>query len=142
MFDRLSQWWHAPEPSPPLSPTAMVRHGSRGLVKLLPLYGLVVVWQYTLTGRPGVVLALGGGVALLLAVSAGVLGALERKYRAAVAFGLTIAVLGQLGPFVTELGGLPEYVATASLVLVVVCALGAILGYAEVRRLQTTAVER
>lgn len=116
------------------------RHVSRGVVKLLPVYALVGGWQYVAVGPAGVVFVLGSGVALLLALLAGILGALTRQYVAAVTFGLTIAVLGQLGPFVTGLGAGRGYVATASLVTVVVCGLGAVLGYAEVRRLQTTAV--
>jgi hypothetical protein len=140
--DRLARWWHAAEPAPPLSWRDVLAHAGRGVVKLLPLYALAVAWQYTSVGRPGAVLVLGGGVALLLALLAGVLGALERKYVAAVAFGLTIAVLGQLGPFVVGLGAPRGYVASASLALVVVCALGSVVGYAEVRRLQTGGLDQ
>ncbi|AEN04694.1 hypothetical protein Halar_0929 [halophilic archaeon DL31] len=56
--------------------------------------------------------------------------------------GVTITILGPLGPFVVELGAPRQYVATASLVLVVRCALGTVVGYAEVGRLQTAGVER
>jgi len=140
--DRLGRWWDASEPSPPLSWADVLTHASRGVVKLLPLYALVVLWQYLGVGEAGAVLVLGGGVALLLAVLAGVFGALHRKYAAAVVFGVTIAVLGQLGPFVAGLGAPRQYVATASLVLVVVCGVGAIVGYAEVRRLQTGGLDQ
>jgi hypothetical protein len=67
----------------------------------------------------------------LLALTAGVLGALDRQYAPAVAFGVTITILGPLGPFVVELGAPRQYVATASLVLVVRCALGTVVGYPE-----------
>lgn len=142
MRDRLARWWHAPEPSPPLSLGPVLAHAARGVARLLPLFALVVAWQYASVGRAGAVFALGGGVALLLALLAGVLGALERQYVAAVAFGLTVAVLGQLGPFVVGLGASRQYVATASLALVVGCAVGAVGGYAEVRRLQTSGVDQ
>jgi asparagine N-glycosylation enzyme membrane subunit Stt3 len=112
------------------------------VVKLLPLYALAVAWQYASVGTAGVTLVLGGGVALMLALCAGVFGALGRQYVAAVTFGVTIAVLGQLGPFVASLGARRGYVASASLVLVVVCALGAVVGYAEVRRLQTGGLDQ
>jgi hypothetical protein len=121
---------------------AVLAHASRGVVKLFPLYAVVAGWQYASVGEAGGGLALGGGVALLLALLAGIFGGVNRTYSAAVAFGVTIAVLGQLGPFVTGLGAPRPYVATASLALVVACGLGAVVGYAEVRRLQTGGLDQ
>ena len=140
MRDRIAGWWNASQPSPPLTTRAVLSHAGRGVLKFAPLYALAAIWQYASQGAPGAVFALVGGVALLFAVTAGVLGALDRQYAAAVTFGVTIAVLGQLGPFVTDLGAGRGYVASASLALVVVCAVGAVVGYAEVRRLQTADV--
>lgn len=138
MIDRLAQWWRAPEPAVPLSARAVLAHAGRGVVKLLPAYLAVVAWQYVAFGWPGAATALGGGVALLAAFVAGVLGSLDAKYRAAVAFGVTIAVLGRLGPFVAGMGADVDYVRAAALVLVVAAGASAVVGYAEVRRLQTT----
>jgi hypothetical protein len=59
---------------------------------------------------------------------------------AAVPLGRTIAVLGQLGRFVTGLCAVREYVATALLPASVVCGLVAVLGCADGRPLRTTAV--
>lgn len=141
MIDRFRRWWRAPEPTVPLSARAVLVHAGRGALKLLPVYLAVVGWQYVAIGVPGAAMALGGGVALAAAFVAGVLGSLDRKYRAAVAFGLTIAVLGRLGPAVVGLGAGATYVRRAALALVVVAGASAVVGYAEVRRLQTTPVE-
>lgn len=140
MRDRLQQWWRAPEPEPPLSATAVLAHAGRGAAKLLPLFLVVVGWQYVSVGLPGAVLTVGGGVAVVTAFVAGVLGSLDYRYRAAVAFGVTLAVVGQLGPFVAEMGASDGYIQWAALVLLVVAGGSAVVGYAEVRRLQTTAV--
>lgn len=138
MFDRLRRWWTAPAPEVPLSARAVLAHAGRGALKLLPLYLAVVAWQFVAIGRPGGVMALGGGVAVVTAFVAGVSGALDYQYRAAVAFGVTLAVVGQLGPFVAGIGAGEEYVRTAALALLVAAGCSSILGYAEVRRLQTT----
>ena len=138
MLDGLVQWWRAPEPEVPLSAQAVLAHAGRGVVKLLPVYLAVVTWQYAAFGWPGAATALGGGVALLSAFAAGVLGSLDATYRAAVAFGVTIAVLGRLGPFVAGMGADVDYVRAAALVLLVAAGGSAVVGYAEVRRLQTT----
>lgn len=140
MYDRLRRWWGAAEPEPPLTVRAVLTHAGRGVVKLLAPYLAVVGWQYATVGVPGAVLVLGGGVGMLTAFVAGVLGSLDYQYRAAVAFGITLAVLGRLGPVVVGLGAAESYVATASLVLVIVAGCSAVVGYAEVRRLQTSAV--
>lgn len=138
MFDSVGRWWAAPEPELPLSTGAVLAHAGRGAVKLLPIFLAVVAWQYLAVGLPGAVMALGGGAGVLTAFVAGVLGSLDHQYRAAVAFGLTLAVLGRLGPFVAGRGAGEGYVRTAALVLVVVAGCSAVVGYAEVRRLQTT----
>lgn len=141
MIDRFRRWWRAPEPEVPLSARAVFAHAGRGALKLLPVYLAVVGWQYVAAGLSGVVLALGGGVALTTAFVAGVLGSLDRQYRAAVAFGVTIAILGRLGPFVVGMGAAPTYVRRGALALVVAAGASAVVGYAEVRRLQTTPEE-
>lgn len=141
MFDRLRRWWAAPEPEVPLSTRAVLSHAGRGVLKLLPVFLAVLVWQYAAAGRPGTVMVLGGGVGVLTAFVAGVLGSLDRRYSAAVAFGATLAVLGRLGPLVVRLGATEGYVRTAALVLVVAAGCSAVVGYAEVRRLQTTPAE-
>lgn len=142
MRDKLRQWWSAPEPEPPLSATDVFTHAGRGGVKLLPLFLAVVGWQYVSVGLPGAVLVLGGAIGVVTAFVAGVLGSLGYQYRAAVAFGVTLAVLGRLGPFVAGMGASEGYVQTAALVLLVVAGCGAVVGYAEVRRLQTSSGEK
>ncbi|GAB7094351.1 hypothetical protein JCM30237_15030 [Halolamina litorea] len=137
MIDRLEEWWAAPAPSLPLSARDVLSHAGRDITKGLPLYLAVAGWQYVTVGVPGATLVLGAGVALLTAFVAGVLGALDHQYRAAVAFGVTIAVVGQLGPYVDGLGASEGYVRTAALVVLVAAGLSAVVGYAEVRRLES-----
>jgi hypothetical protein len=141
VLDRLRRWWAAPEPAVPLSPRAVLVHAGRGVLKLLPVFLAVVGWQYVTVGVPGAAMAIGGGVGILTAFVAGVVGGLDHQYRAALCFGLTLAVLGRLGPFVTGLGAAAGYVRTGALVLVVAAGCSAVVGYAEVRRLQTTPAE-
>lgn len=83
-------------------------------------------------------MVLGGGVGILTAFVAGVVGGLDYQYRAALCFGHRLAVLGRLEPFVTRLGAGEGYVLTAALVLLIAAGCSAVVGYAEVRRLQTT----
>ena len=121
-----------------MSTRAVLSHAGRGVLKLLPVFFAVLIWQFAAVERPGAVMTLGGGVGVLTAFVAGVLGGLDHRYWAAVAFGMTLAVLGRLGPFVARLGASEGYVRTAALVLVVAAGCSAVVGYAEVRRLQTT----
>jgi hypothetical protein len=141
VFDRVRRWWEAPEPEVPLSARAVLSHAGRGVVKLLPVFLALVASQYVSLGVSGAAMALGGGVGIATAFVAGVLGGLDHQYRAALAFGATLAVLGRLGPFVTRLGAAEGYVRTAALVLVVAAGCSAVVGYGEVRRLQTTPAE-
>lgn len=137
MRERVRRWYVAPEPEPPLSATKVLRHAARDAVKLLPVLLVVAGWQYLWVGTPGVVLVLGGAVGVSTAFVAGVLGGLDAKYRAAVAFGVTIAVVGRLGPFVAGMGASEGYVQAAALVLLVSAGFGAVIGYAEVQRLRS-----
>lgn len=140
MRDKLRGWWEAPEPESPLSATAVVRHAGRSVVQFLPFGLAVAVWQYVQVGPPGAALVLGGAVSVLTAFVAGVLGGLDARYRAAVAFGVTVAVIGQLGPFVSGMGASEGYVQAGALVLLIAAGCAAVVGYAEVRRLQTRSV--
>ncbi len=111
------------------------------MLKLLPVFLAIVGWQYATVDVPGAAMVLGGGGGILTVFVAGVVGGLDHQYRAALAFGLTLAVLGRLGSFVTPLGAAEAYVRTAALVLVVAAGCSAVVGSAEVRRLQTTPAE-
>lgn len=142
MFDALADWWNAPEPSPPLTVSEVLPHVARGVVRLSPVVLLVGLWRYVAAGVPELLFVLAGGVALTAALVAGVLGGLRRQYLAALAFVVVIAVLGQTGPFVVGLGAAEGVVATGSLALVVLSAISAVVGYAEVRRLQMPAPSR
>jgi hypothetical protein len=116
----------------------VLSHAGRSALKLLLVVLAIVGWQHVTVGVPGAAMALGGGVGIPTAFVAGIVGGLDHQYRAGLCFGLTLAVLGRLGPFVTRLGAGEGDVRTAALVLVIAAGCSAVVGYAEVRRLQTT----